>query len=105
MVNDRSTLTYDECMALSHLSGDETAAISKIPSRAVTGPLALAAYLVRTGDGSTRLSRSIEEDLAVAIEAHDHAEVARLKLALQHFLSSCTAISHQPAATAADHAR
>ncbi|MBV8167246.1 MAG: hypothetical protein JO021_10660 [Alphaproteobacteria bacterium] len=85
MLDHPTILTHDECVALSRLTDNETAAIATIPTLADEGPEALSAYLVRVG-GSVRLSRFIAEDLDVAVEAHDHAETARLKLALQHFL-------------------
>jgi hypothetical protein len=86
MDHNPATLTHDECVALSRLTADENAAIAATPSLADAGPAAVTAYLVRAGDGSTCLSRFIEQDLGVAVAALDHAETARLKLALQHFL-------------------
>jgi hypothetical protein len=86
MDDDPSVLTHHECVALSRLTDDESAAITATPGLANVGPAVLTAYLVRAGDGSTRLSRFIEQDLDVAVAALDHAETARLKLALQHFL-------------------
>jgi hypothetical protein len=88
MDNDPPILSHDECVALSKLTEDESAATAADPGLATIGPKAVAAYLIHTGDGSTHLSRFIEDDLDVAVEALDHTEAARLKLALQHFLSS-----------------
>jgi len=88
MIDAPSVLSHDECLALSRLGEDENAVIAATPTLAETGRGALTAYLVHLADGSTRLSRFIEQDLDVAAAALDHAETARLKLALQHFLSS-----------------
>lgn len=98
-MTDAAVLTHDECVALSHLSEDESAATAADPNLASIGPAALVAYLVYPANGSTRLSRFIEDDLGVAVEALDHAEAARLKLALQYFLRSYDAVPSEPRVT------
>ena len=93
-------LTFEDCVALSHLTPDEVAAIAAHEHCPEIIAVELGAYLLRDADGAARISHFIQDDIDVAIEAGDHLEAARLKLVLQHFL-----LSHgRAAAVAVGHA-
>ena len=98
-------LTFEDCVALSQLTPDEVAAIAEHEHCPDIIAVELGAYLLRTADGAARISRFIQDDLDAAVQARDHAESARLKLVLQHFLR-CHGGERTPleAAVAAGHA-
>ena len=92
-------LTYDDCVALSQLSAEEIAVIAAHEHCPEIIAVELGAYLLRMPNGAARISRFIRDDIDAAVQAADHAESARLKLVLQHFLK-CHGNDQAPAAPA-----
>jgi len=81
-------LTYEDCLALCDLTGDEIGAIAEHEHIHDLIAIELGEYLVHTGDGERKIHSMILE----VIEAHrlrgDLEGVERLELVLRYFVAT-----------------
>ena len=81
-------LTLEDCIALSDLTKEEIDAIADHECLPEVLAAELGCYLVHTVKGVPMIRRMIHDDIAAARTRGDLAQVARLKLALRHFVET-----------------
>ena len=81
-------LTLEDCIALSDLTKEEIDAIADHECLPEVLAAELGCYLVHTVKGVPMIRRMIGDDIAAARARGDLAQVARLKLALRHFVET-----------------
>ncbi len=79
-------LNWHDCLGFSELTEAEIEAIALHEHLPRLAALALGEYLVHCPDGCTRVKRMILDDIEAAHARHDHMEVLKLRLALNHFV-------------------
>ncbi len=79
-------LTIEDCIALSELTEEEIDAIAEHDHLPETIAVELGAYLYHLPDGRAAIKSIIRDDIAAALAGGDRRHVAKLKLALRHFI-------------------
>jgi len=81
-------LTYEDCVDLSGLSDEEIDAIAEHEHIPKIVALELGNYLLETEAGVPAIKKIILEDISDAEACGDLVQAAKLKLVLQHFIST-----------------
>ena len=79
-------LTFEDCLGLCELTEDEVEAIAEHEHVPEIVALELAQYLAETAEGERVLRRFIIEDMEAARSHGDTDRLARLEVALKHFV-------------------
>ena len=81
-------LTYEDCVDLSGLTDEEIEAIAEHEHVPRLVALELGHYLLETQAGIPAIKKIILDDIKAAQEKEDLVKAAKLKLVLQHFVST-----------------
>ena len=81
-------LTYEDCVDLSGLTDEEIEAIAEHEHVPRLVALELGHYLLETEAGIPSIKKIILDDIKAAQEKKDLVKEAKLKLVLQHFVST-----------------
>ena len=81
-------LTYEDCVDLSGLTDEEIEAIAEHEHIPRILALELGHYLLETEAGAPAIKKIILDDISEAEACGDLAQSAKLKLVLQHFVST-----------------
>src|SRR4029453_3057861 len=79
-------LTFDDCVALCELTGEEIAAIAEHEHLPMIVAAELGNYLIHGPDGALRVKRIILDDMMAADRAGENGRALTLKLVLRHFV-------------------
>jgi hypothetical protein len=79
---------YESALAVADLTQEEVDAIARHEGLTDTAALELGNYLCTTPAGERALRRIILDDLDQARQAGDHAQAAKLRLVLKHFVET-----------------
>ena len=79
-------LTFEDCLALANLSGEEVDAVAAHEHVPEMIALEMGCYLCESEAGERRLSRMILDDIEAARARGDLVAAARLRLVMAHFV-------------------
>lgn len=88
-------LTFEDCLALSHLTRDEVETISRHAHVPDLCALELGAHLLHSQDGRIQIEAMLQEDIARAQLRRDPAEEARLRRALARLQQQCAELADE----------